>query len=197
MSDSSTPDSKPPEGGLTSPLSLPPPHPLDEMWYVQTETAALGPYRGDAIGQMIGQNSITRSTRVAKVGREEWAALGGVPVFKGFLAERGAAAEGVAKVAYAGFWIRLGAFALDYIILIVVFVLAALAAFATVFLIAGSMAAAIEPIRNLNGLLSLAAFSLGYFYYVYFGRSPWQATPGKRLCGIHITRADGGRVNGW
>jgi hypothetical protein len=28
-------------------------------------------------------------------------------------------------------------------------------------------------------------------------RSAWQATPGKRLCGIYITRADGRMINGW
>jgi uncharacterized RDD family membrane protein YckC len=140
---------------------------------------------------------INRSTRVAKVGWKEWAPLADVPVFKGVLAGRRAAAEAVAKVAYAGFWIRLGAFTLDYIIFIVVFMLAALAAFAAMFLIAGSMAAAIERMRTLNVLLAVVGSSLGFFYYVYFQRSPWQATPGKRLCGIHITRADGGRVDGW
>jgi uncharacterized RDD family membrane protein YckC len=184
------------------PALLPPPHPLDEMWYVQGETAALGPYRGDAIAEMIGRSVIGPRTQVAKVGWREWTALADVAVFKSFLVDEGATPESalnapLAQVRYAGFWIRLGAFALDYLIVLILFALAALLACGTVFVIAGSARAATEPMLTLAGLLSAASFCFGLFYYVYFPRSPWQATPGKRLCGIYITRVDGGTINGW
>jgi uncharacterized RDD family membrane protein YckC len=192
----------PPFPAPAPPPPLPPPHPLDEMWYVKSETAAPGPYRGDTIVEMIGQNVITPRTQVAKVGWIEWTALADVPVFKGFLVDRSAAAgspvnAGLAQVAYAGFWIRLGAFALDYLIVLVLFALAALLAYGTAFLIAGSVRAATEPVLTLSGLFSAASFCFGLFYYVYFPRSAWQATPGKRICRIYIARADGGRINGW
>jgi uncharacterized RDD family membrane protein YckC len=64
-------------------------------------------------------------------------------------------------------------------------------------LIAGSSRAALEQLQSIRVLLDFSGLSLGFFYYVYFMRSPWQATPGKRICGIRVTRADGGRVNGW
>src|ERR1700753_3642993 len=112
MSDFAGSFTKPPEGGSSSPLPLPPPHPLDEMWYVQGKVAALGPHRGDAIKQMIEQGSVSRRTQVAKVGWKEWGALGDVPAFKRFFADGEAASEGVRKTPYAGFWIRLAAYSL-------------------------------------------------------------------------------------
>jgi uncharacterized RDD family membrane protein YckC len=172
------------------------------MWYVQGESAALGPYRGDAIAEMIGRSVISPRTQVAKVGWRQWTAVADVAVFKSFLVGRGAPAESavnapLAQVRYAGFWIRLGAFALDYLIVLILFVLAALLACGAVFVISGSARAATEPMLTLSGLSGAAGFCLGLFYYVYFPRSPWQATPGKRLCGIYITRTDGGAINGW
>jgi uncharacterized RDD family membrane protein YckC len=180
----------------------PPPHPLDEMWYVQGAGAALGPYHGDTIVDMIGHGSVNRSTPVAKLGWTMWAALGDVPVFKGFLAVRGVGADsatpkGVAKVTYAGFWLRLGAYVLDYIILVVVSLLAIAVAGGVFFLFAGSLAAASQHIDTFTGLVQFAAYLLGLLYNVYFMSSPWQATPGKRLCGIYIIRANGSRITGW
>jgi len=45
---------------------------------------------------------------------------------------------------------------------------------------------------------AIVLFSLGatLFYYIYFPSGRWQATPGKRICGIHIIREDGRRVTG-
>jgi hypothetical protein len=73
------------------------------MWYVQRSGAALGPHRGDALARMIGRSLLDRSTLVAKVGWKDWAALGDVPVFKGFLAGRAAGLDGVAKEALPDF----------------------------------------------------------------------------------------------
>jgi uncharacterized RDD family membrane protein YckC len=192
MSDLASPFTKPPEYGVTSPVPLPPPHPLDEMWYVQGEVAALGPHRGEALKQMIEHGSINRSTRVAKVGSKEWIALGEVPAFKGFLA-----AEAAGKPAYAGFWIRLAAYLLDYTILTVVSVAALLIAGGAAFLITRSTDATIESLQTHEVVLFLGTTLLGFFYYVYFVRGPWQATPGKRICGIHITRGDGRAITAW
>jgi uncharacterized RDD family membrane protein YckC len=172
------------------------------MWYVQSEHAGLGPHRGDTVVEMMGKGAVTPRTQVAKVGWKEWTALADVPVFKGFLVDRGPAVGSAAtaisaQVAYAGFWIRVGAFVLDYIAVLVLVALAALVAYGTVFLIAGSVRAATEPMLTLSGLLSAAGFCLSLFYYVYFPRSAWQATPGKRLCGIYLTRTDDGKITGW
>jgi uncharacterized RDD family membrane protein YckC len=201
MADSSSIGTERPEFAAP-PASLPPPHPLDEMWYVQGETTALGPYCGDAIVDMIGQGSVSRSTHVAKVGSTAWSVLGDVPAFKGFLAARGVCVEsfppkGVTKPTYAGFWIRLGAYVLDYVILTVVLLLAIAVAGGVFFVFVGSLHAAAQRIETFKVLVEFAGYVFGFFYYVYFMRSPWQATPGKRVCGIYVTRADGSRINGW
>ena len=60
------------------------------------------------------------STQVAKVGWKEWVALGDVPAFKQFFVDGAAAGKGARKAPYAGFWIRLAAYILDYVILTVV-----------------------------------------------------------------------------
>jgi GYF domain 2 len=103
MSDFASPFTKRPEGGSSPHMSLPPPHPLDEMWYVQGEVAALGPHRGDAVKQMIEQGSISRGTQVAKVGWKEWVALGDVPAFKRFFVDGAAAGKGARKAPLPGF----------------------------------------------------------------------------------------------
>jgi len=45
------------------------------------------------------------------------------------------------------------------------------------------------------GLASIVGFVLGLMYYAWFSASGWQATPGKRIVGIHVTRADGSRLS--
>ena len=32
-------------------------------------------------------------------------------------------------------------------------------------------------------------------YYAYFSAGPWQATPGKRICGIYVIRTNGARLD--
>ncbi len=38
--------------------------------------------------------------------------------------------------------------------------------------------------------VTLASFLINLVYYTYFTASHWQATPGKRLLGIYVARAD-------
>ncbi len=41
-----------------------------------------------------------------------------------------------------------------------------------------------------TGLTTLATFLLSLGYYTHFTASSWQATPGKRILGIHVVRTD-------
>ncbi len=45
-----------------------------------------------------------------------------------------------------------------------------------------------------EGLASIVGFILGLCYYAWFAASGWQATPGKRIVGLYITDAKGGRL---
>lgn len=42
-----------------------------------------------------------------------------------------------------------------------------------------------------DGLATLLSFMISIGYYTYFTASRWQATPGKRVLGIHVVRLDG------
>lgn len=45
-----------------------------------------------------------------------------------------------------------------------------------------------------QGISSIVGFILGLLYYAWFAASGWQATPGKRIVGLYITNAVGGRL---
>ncbi len=192
MSNPSGPDFEPTNRGSASP----PPHPLDQLWYVQGDGKALGPLSGDAIRDLIAKGSVGPSTPVAKVGAAQWVALGQEPALARLLAgasgstpaDRTVAAHGVA---YAGFWIRLLAYIIDYVIIIVT------------AMVAGAIVAFFAPDSITDSDAWLQVFEtigitlVSVFYFVYFPSGRWQATPGKRICGIHIVRTNGERVTGW
>lgn len=202
----------------------PPVHPLDAMWYLSGETEALGPYPGSAIRDMIERGSVDRLTNVAMVGAKEWIALGDVPYFASFLravvrtggnvsAGGGEADAARSEIAYAGFWIRLLACIVDGTLLAVTLmfgdVILAVAFAVTMMLSHGPSAFAgeISTIAwNILFLASLAILRIPFallnliiifLYPIYFVRGRWQASPGKRLFGIHLHRVRGGRVSGW
>jgi uncharacterized RDD family membrane protein YckC len=83
--------------------------------------------------------------------------------------------------AYAGFWRRFAAYAIDYVI-----VLLGTAVLGAVATIAG--------LGDDSARLSLAAL-VGYFLYcALLERSAWQATVGKRALGLKVTNAAGERI---
>src|SRR5262249_54106252 len=104
---------------------VPPSHPLDDLWYLQGETEALGPYKGHAIKAMIDAGSVGAGSLVAKVGASHWSAVADVPAFAVYLP----GGEG-APLKYAGFWMRLLAFVIDWLLLnIIAFAAAAIIGF--------------------------------------------------------------------
>ena len=48
-----------------------------------------------------------------------------------------------------------------------------------------------DVFQNAGAAMGLAA---GLFYYGFFAGGRWQATPGKRVLGLHIVRTDGQRI---
>lgn len=79
---------------------------------------------------------------------------------------------------FAGFWIRVTAEGIDAFVLGLITVVPALALAFNV------------PDWTLNFVELLVVV----VYYTIFPASGWQATPGKRLLGIHLITADGGRI---
>lgn len=82
---------------------------------------------------------------------------------------------------YAGFWIRVGAALIDAIILLIPnFIISNV--FSTMM---PNGAVATHPFA------SLLIIILYIGYYTWFQGGRWQATPGKRIVGIHVCRPDG------
>jgi uncharacterized RDD family membrane protein YckC len=170
--------------------------PLGEMWYLQGEAEAMGPYTGHVIRQMIEAGSVGASSLVARVGATQWSTVAEVPWFAAYVPAR-------PPVKYAGFWIRLWAYILDSLLVTL--------GIGVVLLIVGAIAAAIMALFGVNNLerpmppelaemlplvLIIMVIALSLFYYIYFPSTRWQATPGKRLAGIYIIREDGRPVTG-
>ena len=89
----------------------------------------------------------------------------------------------VRAVRVAGFWIRFGAWLLDYIII----------GIPAVVLIV--VAAAIS--NALLVLVYLAVIVVAIGYYIYFEGGPTGATFGKRICGIRVYDLKGGSQIGY
>lgn len=90
---------------------------------------------------------------------------------------------------YAGFWKRLFALLMDWIVFGVI-------SFPVFFLIGLSMAD--MPEKDINGLSALAQVLSWVFYLIYrttMESSKHQATLGKMAIGIKVTDMDGGRLS--
>lgn len=55
-------------------------------------------------------------------------------------------------------------------------------------------ASAFAAFRSVSGAVGLLVYPLTVLVSAVFMSSGWQATPGKRICGIHLMRTDGDRV---
>lgn len=96
---------------------------------------------------------------------------------------------------YAGFWLRLGAFILDGLIISVpigIFMMLYLTV-TTIGMTSESEAG--EP-SDLEALIFIALLiGIYIFYYAGLLATPWQATPGKKLVGIKVTDREGNRIS--
>ncbi|MGB3471616.1 MAG: RDD family protein [Erythrobacter sp.] len=86
---------------------------------------------------------------------------------------------------YAGFWIRVGAYLIDLVILVVAqFIIAALS---------GASLFDVEAQASF-GITDFLGFVIGIAYFVGFEGSNMQATPGKKAVGLIVTDMNGGRL---
>ncbi len=185
-------------------LPQPPVHPLDHSWYVYTNGASKGPMSGHEVRNLIQSGELPITSGVAKVGDDAWHEIKQHVFFGQFAASKAPHAPPpdspyrpvttrVAPVAedqqvYAGFWIRLGAYLIDA-------VLVSAACYAMGFIL--GIILAILDSTNQAAIVSfviLSGLSVTFGYWALFTAGGWQATPGKRLMGIKVVRTDGGRV---
>lgn len=87
---------------------------------------------------------------------------------------------------YAGFWIRVVAYLVDSFLLW-------LFSFIVMLMIGLGVGAGGSDV--FGGIAMLGLFFVSLLYFPIFNASVWQATPGKRLLGIHLMRVDGQDVS--
>lgn len=191
----------------------PPPHPLDQQWYVAENGRTLGPMPGAQLKELIAKGEVTPKTPVCVVGASEWTEAGLVPFLSDIFTNRAppllAAAPPLppvqsvdlrashtqhqlggyphpaasANVRYAGFWIRTGAYLIDFVILFALMIIPVM----LVIMLTG------DPNSPLGTLVTIV---VGICYFVIPVSGPKQATWGKQMLGLKIIRTDGGQIGG-
>lgn len=167
-----------------------------------------GPYTDDEVRQWLRDGTVRTDELGWYEGMTDWRPLGELfpearpeaavtppspPPFLGI--------TDTAEPDYATFWSRVGAWIIDYIVLMVPFTVISMAmglgGLMTEFLSSferdqtaafAAYATAVRPI-------SLVLVIVGYLYYVFFESSKWQATPGKMALGIRVADAQGRRLS--
>lgn len=97
------------------------------------------------------------------------------------------------RLNYAGFWVRLAAYALDVLFLsaiigVIIFVIVLGVGFGALF---GQDESALEPVTSVALVVAaVIGFLLLITYYVFFWTWGGQ-TPGKQIMGLKVVRADG------
>ena len=92
---------------------------------------------------------------------------------------------------YAGFWLRVGAYIIDAIILGIVG-----AIIGAIF--GAGMAASADPMDPTGGgnlMLNLVSLIIGIAYFAGLESSNWQATVGKKALGLVVTDLNGQRIS--
>ena len=90
-------------------------------------------------------------------------------------------------IRYAGFWLRLSAALIDFLIMTLVFItVIAIAGIGWEFIYSDSVAASLGLVVNI-----LAA----WLYYALFESGRWQGTPGKKILELRVTDLFGNRIS--
>lgn len=92
---------------------------------------------------------------------------------------------------YAGFWIRVCASLIDYLI----FYLAAVILVVAAAVAMAAVGSGYPDESRLTGALSyIGSFIGSWLYWASFESGRWQATPGKRIVGLRVTDLEGHRI---
>jgi len=98
---------------------------------------------------------------------------------------------------YATFWHRVGAYLIDYVLIMLVFcpVGMALGAMGALTGQAGGEQAAAMATTGLSLVVNLLSIVASWLYNALMESSSWQGTVGKRVLGIRVTDLDGNRIS--
>jgi uncharacterized RDD family membrane protein YckC len=188
---------------------------MSSSWYFVREGQRVGPMRREELDAQVAEGALNGDTLVWRVGMAAWAracelpelgvppavpppplpAAGWVPPPPAHAAPRAADSGRAAPRKLAGFGVRLGAKAIDLILLAGVGQGVEWAVTRWVF--EGALPVPPDWAGFLRGLLWILSINtlVAMLYTVYFV-TRYEATPGKRLLGLRVVRADGGRLGG-
>ncbi len=89
---------------------------------------------------------------------------------------------------YGGFWIRLGAYLIDFVILLIIQVPLA-------FVFGANLFETDPAVATSFGAYDILSLVIGLGYFVGFEGSNMQGTPGKRALGLIVTDAGGAKIS--
>ena len=90
---------------------------------------------------------------------------------------------------FGGFWIRFAAYLVDVVVMLIPSLFIS-------FLLHSVIPAANDQERSFVNLVGdFFVILVWWVYTAGFLSSPWQATPGKRICGLKVIDCDGGRLS--
>jgi uncharacterized RDD family membrane protein YckC len=192
-------------------------------WYYALHGTQLGPASDEQLAQLVAEGTITASTLVWKDGMGDWQSLSvvrpdllatvaapqvaGMPVLpaqKDVMVQQmreGVLSTGPGELNYAGFWIRVVAKLIDFLVLGVIFMAITLLFFADELakLMEFSAKAGAGGEQSPEDMGALVAFQIGSMFFnytitsIYNGVmvSKWGATLGKMALGLKVTDAAG------
>lgn len=152
-------------------------------YYVFDRGTTSGPFQTATIVDMLRRGSIGPDAQVAAAGTQTWVPLREIAAFAGPFA-------GAMQRRFAGFWIRFLAYLVDGL----VFSVAAAILTAVLAVPFGGLEAASQG-SDRGAALGFLPSLVTTLTSAWFLSSAWQATPGKRLCGLAVIRSDGSRLS--
>jgi uncharacterized RDD family membrane protein YckC len=174
-----------------------PEDPLEQLYFLHDGVGVIGPINGHKLKEMIENGAVGRGSNANLVGAPNWTPILQFPPFSGFFRaeEAGPASasprQGTTPIPgeFASFWIRLGAHIIDNALSLVLLTVVAVIFSIVIVAIYGDGAE--DWARANSTTISIVEFVPIIAYYAYFSAGPWQATPGKRICGIYVIRTNG------
>lgn len=183
---------------------------MSDMWYYSTAGQQQGPVSLADLQQLVQGGHVGAGELAWKEGMAQWTPIGQIPELAPQYA--GAAApgavgyqsnlgyytpQGPSAMNYAGFWIRVGAYIIDYIICYIPNVIITVG-----IQFGGAMAAPPRPNGQPNPLFvaasigsGLVGLAINWLYFSIMESSKYQATVGKMAVGVIVTDANGARLS--
>jgi uncharacterized RDD family membrane protein YckC len=156
-------------------------------WYYADAGKQVGPIEEPVLDELAASGKVRDDTLVWHEGMTAWQPMGVV---------RAAGGTGVARLRYAGFWVRLLARMMDAFLLALVNVIVRIPL--TVMLGYGTNwradAILLPAVMSLIGISAAVSIAIGVLYETYFVTTRG-GTPGKLVLGLRIVRAGGEPVS--